>query len=342
MQVSVGPSEYVGAIATDTEFSGRSNRVAGADFSKRLTPTQRIEGFVLGSRTQARGTSAQEGVGSTLSYNYSTRAMAAQGAVEHYSRGFQMDSAFLNRVGLTSGWAYLDHNFYPGSGPFAWVRRISPFVFAQGGTDRNAGGREQLEVTGVRFNFTRLGFLRVDRSWGFEHWAGQRFERGNVRVWGNVQIFRWLKLDGRYEGGRAVFYDPAAPLAGERQRLNGGFVLQPNGQFSQSVSVDRVSFDRRDTSARLYTVDIVNSKTTWQFTRQLFLRGLVQYDSSRHRVLTDTLLSFELRPGSVFYVGYGSLIERRAFEDGRWSVGAGAFQQSQRGFFTKVSYLFRL
>jgi len=91
-----------------------------------------------------------------------------------------------------------------------------------------------------------------------------------------------------------------------------------------------------------YQVNIINTKTTYQFTREFFLRAIVQYDSSRSRVLTDSLLSYELRPGSVFYLGYGSMIEQRAFRDNTWVLGEGAFSQSQRGFFGKVSYLFRL
>jgi hypothetical protein len=89
-------------------------------------------------------------------------------------------------------------------------------------------------------------------------------------------------------------------------------------------------------------VDIVNTKTTYQFTREFFLRLIVQYDSSRSRVLTDSLLSYEMRPGSVFYIGYGSLIERRDFRDDEWVLGEGRFRESQRGFFAKVSYLVRL
>jgi hypothetical protein len=124
--------------------------------------------------------------------------------------------------------------------------------------------------------------------------------------------------------------------------VNGGIVLQPNGRFSQQVSLDQVTFDRRATGARVYRVNIINTKTSYQFTREFFLRALVQYDSSRRRVLTDSLLSYELRPGSVFYLGYGSLIEQRSFRDDAWVLGEGRFGQSQRGFFGKVSYLIRL
>jgi len=342
LQYSLGPGRYVGGIVTDTEFAGRANRVAGLDFSSRFTATQRIDAFVLGSATRDADVSGQRGMGATVTYNYSTRAMSASASVEHYSRTFAMDTAFLNRVGLTSGWAYVDHSFYPVAKRVAWIRRVTPFAFTQGGADRIADGHDRLLVSGVRMNFTRLGFLRVDHTWGTEPWVGQQFSRGATRAWGNVQLYRWLKLEGRVDRGRAVFYDPVTPYGGLQRRFNGGVTVQPSGRLSQSVSVDRVSFDRAEPRTHVYTVTIVNTKTTYQFTREFLLRAIVQYDSSRARILTDLLASYELRPGSVFFLGYGSLTERRTFDRGEWTLGNGPFAQSQRGFFAKVSYLFRL
>ena len=102
-----------------------------------------------------------------------------------------------------------------------------------------------------------------------------------------------------------------------------------------------MAFDRESTGERVYDLDIVNSRTTYQFTRSFFLRALVQYDSSRSQVLTDFLSSYELRPGTVVFVGYGSLIERREFVDGRWISNEGTYQTSRRGLFFKASYLYR-
>jgi len=341
-QLSVRPSEYIGAIVTDSEFAGRSNRVAGMDASTRVSTTQRVDAFVLASSTREPAGTADHGIAANVVYNYNTRAMSASGSVEHYDRAFRMDTAFLNRVGFTSGWGYVDHNFYPVTPRVAWIRRITPFVFTQGGMDRVAGGHDLIAVAGARFNFTRLGFLRVDHTWGHEPWANRRFDRGALRTWGNVQLFRWVKFDGRFERGLATYYDEVNPFQGRRARVNGGIVLQPNGRFAQTLSFDQVTFDRRDTGQRVYRVRIVNSKTTYQFTRELFLRGIVQYDSSRNRVLTDTLLSYEMNPGSVFYVGYGSLLEQRDYRDDGWVLGSGRYRESQRGFFAKVSYLLRL
>ena len=49
----------------------------------------------------------------------------------------------------------------------------------------------------------------------------------------------------------------------------------------------------------------------------------------------------ELRPGTVVYAGYGSLIEQRGFRDGQWIPGEGSYAASQRGLFFKASYLYR-
>jgi hypothetical protein len=85
----------------------------------------------------------------------------------------------------------------------------------------------------------------------------------------------------------------------------------------------------------------VNTRTIYQFNKFFFLRGILQFDSQRKRVLTDFLASYELRPGTVLFAGYGSLIEQRAYADGRWVPLEGKYLTTQRGLFFKASYLHR-
>jgi hypothetical protein len=93
--------------------------------------------------------------------------------------------------------------------------------------------------------------------------------------------------------------------------------------------------------SRVYTVDVINTKTTFQVDRRLSFRALVQYDSSQHRVLTDLLASWELVPGTVAYAGYGSLIERQDWDGANWIPGEGRYRTSQRSLFFKASYVHR-
>jgi uncharacterized protein DUF5916/cellulose/xylan binding protein with CBM9 domain len=339
-QYSLGPSDYVGGIGIDTEFAGGYNRVVGADLALRVGAAQRISGFALTSTTRdPHAVESKAGVGAQFGYEYSTRKLVLIGFGEHYDRDFQMDTAFINRVGITSGWGYAEYNFYPAKTK-TWLLRISPFSFTQGGRDRNAGGTELLQVTGARFRFSRNGFVRIDRFDGFERWAGLRFDRVRYRYQGNVQMYRWLSLDGQFFTGDAVHYDDV--FQGKSRDARIGFTLQPSGRLSQAMSYRRVEFDRKATGERVYDLDLIYSRTTYQFSRQFFIRAILQYDSSRYRVLTDFLSSYELRPGTVVYAGYGSLIEQRGFADGEWVPGAGReYETSQRGLFFKASYLHR-
>jgi hypothetical protein len=341
-QYSLGPSNYVGSIVVDSEFAGGFNRVVGADLSWRVGSTQRVSGFVLGSTSRApHADQSRSGVGAQGGYEYNTRRLTVVGYGEHYDKDFEMQTAFINRVGITSGWGYAEYNFFPDKNRYPWLRRISPFSFTQGGRDRNAGGNELLQVSGIRLSFTRQGFLRFDRFDGYETWAHQRFDRGNWRGQGQVQLYRWLSVDGQLFAGNAVFYDPDAPFQGHVRDARLGVNVQPSGRLSQALSYRRVAFDRASNNERVYDLDIINSRTTYQFSRQFFIRAIVQFDSSRYRVLTDFLSSYELRPGTVVYAGYGSLIERRSFVNGEWTVGEGDYRTSQRGLFFKASYLHR-
>ena len=43
-------------------------------------------------------------------------------------------------------------------------------------------------------------------------------------------------------------------------------------------------------------------------------------------------------PGTVAYVGYGSLFERRGWDGAGWLPGEGDYLTTRRGLFVKVSY----
>src|SRR5439155_6080176 len=132
---------------------------------------------------------------------------------------------------------------------------------------------------------------------------------------GRVQLFRWLNVAGNFfYNGWATFYDPTSPYQGRSTTGGIDVVWQPNQHFSQTVSYSAVRFDRADTGSRVFDVDIINSKTIYQFDKHFLVRLLEQYDNSRHQLLTDLLASYELVRGTVFHAGYGSLYEERTFD----------------------------
>jgi hypothetical protein len=52
-------------------------------------------------------------------------------------------------------------------------------------------------------------------------------------------------------------------------------------------------------------------------------------------------VSFTYIPGTVFYVGYGSALERIEWNGSEY-VPSDRFNEMRRGFFFKISYLWRI
>jgi hypothetical protein len=340
-QYSLGRSSYVGAILTDTEFASGHNRVAGADVSRRWGRQSASATFLATRSESPEGAEASEGKGGQATYSFESRRFGFASQLEHYDRGFQMDTAFLNQVGITQGWVYAAPSMYPDAKKYPWFKRFVPFVFFQGGRDRIQGGDPWIVVSGFRSHFTRQGFLRIDTLHGQEPFQQRTFRIRNTRVIAEAQATRWLYFSTQLGFGRSIFYDDIDPYLGRRRTQTVELTLQPSARFNQKVSYNRVEFDRETTGERVFTVNVLNTQTTFQLNRHVFFRGIAQYDSSRHRVLTDLLASWELLPGTVAYGGYGSLIEKREWDGQEWTPGAGEYRTSQRGLFFKAAYVHR-
>jgi hypothetical protein len=97
-----------------------------------------------------------------------------------------------------------------------------------------------------------------------------------------------------------------------------------------------VTFKNRATNLNVYRVHVLNLRNSYQFTPRFFLRAVAQFDSSRKRVLGDFLASYELSPGTVMHVGYGSLFGREIDD-----VKFDRYAATARALFVKASYLAR-
>ena len=329
-------SEYAGVIFSDTEHAGRHNRVEGGDISLKFSAPQSFTATFLDSQTGIDGESNTHASAAQVSYAYNTHRFAWANQVEHYGRDFQMDTAFFNRTGFTSGWSYGELNFYPKEGTNFWIKNIHPFYWTKRGHDQVQDGREDFLNTGIRINTTRQGFFNFATQRGHEAWVGHRFKTGGVfNFFGSIQAFRWLQVAGAFNKGHDIFYDPVNPFQGKSKSGSFGFTLQPNQHFQQEVNYSGVQFNRADTGEHVYTVHIVNTQTTYQFDKHFRVRLLEQFDSSQRQLLTDLLAMYEVVPGTVFDAGYGSLYEKQP------TVNNGHYLTLNRGLFFKVSYRHR-
>jgi len=334
--MNFGRGRYVGLLVSDTEFGRDHNRVVGADAAFKKGEHFQGNASFLTSSSRTLDSGSTRGSGAQAMYDYSTRRFTVAGQAEHYDRGFRMDTAFINRVGLTRGWQYQALNFYPSHPRYRWIKRINPFFWVSGAEDRNQGGTEIFYLPAVRFNFTRAGYLRMDYGTGHETFAGRKFEIGRMMIDGGAQVTRWLNVGGGTQAGPSIFYDEESPYQGDRRSANLRVGLQPSARVNSNTSYSFVTFKNRATSENVYRVHVLNLRNTYQFTPRFFVRAVAQFDSSRKRVLADFLASYELSPGTVFHAGYGSLFGREMEE-----VTFDRYRATARALFFKASYLAR-
>jgi hypothetical protein len=339
-------SDYAGAIFTQTEHDGRSNIAGGADIQFRPTAPQQISAMFLASQTSVDGKTTS-GNAMHATYSFENRRFSSGTQIQHYDRDFQMDTAFYFRTGFTALANRSEVNFYPGGGKASWLQRVAPFVYAKIGHDEIQDGDEYFVNTGLRFSFTRQGSLNIETAHGKEAWLGQQYEIGSdIFVFAGMQVLRWLNLYGGAGRGPAIYYDDSAPFQGKQVNGFYGMTFQPNQHLRQDIEGNFQVFDRASNSERVYSVNIVNSRTTYQFDKHFLARLLAQYDSSEHRVLTELLAAYELVPGTVFYAGYGSIYERGPVNGGPADSMQPVrleekYQATTRGLFFKASYLKR-
>lgn len=334
--LNFGRGRYAGLLVSDTEFGRDHNRVVGGDVAFKQGEHFQGNASFLSSTSRTLDGESSRGQGAQASYDYSTRRFTIAGQTEHYDAGFRMDTAFIHRVGLTRGWQYQALNFYPSHPGYRWIKRINPFVWVSGAEDRNQRGTEIFYLPAMRFNFTRSGYLRVDYGTGHETFAGRKFLIGRSMIDGGVQIMRWLNIGGGTQAGPAIFYDTEAPYQGDRRSTNLRIGLQPNARVNSNTSYSFVTFKSRITGLNVYRVHVLNLRNTYQFSPRFFVRAVAQFDSSRKRVLSDVLASYELSPGTVVHAGYGSLFGR-ALDD----VELDRYTATARALFFKASYLLR-
>jgi hypothetical protein len=334
---SLGGDSYVGILYSGREFAGGFNRVFGLDTQYRLFPNQQTMISVMRSAAGDPGNEKNKrGIGINWTHSYSTRQLTVVAAFEHYDPGFEMESAFLFRTGIHSGWLYIGPSIYPDSKKYYWLRRISPQIVFAYLHDMQTGINDPWINIPLELFFIKQGYLSVEWTWEKEGWQGRSFEKRSLMTSGRIQITKWLSLNASFTRGDRIYYSGDPAYLGETTAGSFGLVWQPNTRFRQSI--DHSSEVFASGGQKVYSVNILNSRTTYQFNKYFFIRAIVQYDSYRDVLLTDFLASFTFIPGTVIFLGYGSIYEQQAPAA---AAHAEKLYEMRRSLFFKASYLWR-
>ncbi len=339
---TIKDESYIGAFLCDRELSSGYNRVAAMDINYRLTQGHTITlTHYQTLSNNAKTKKETQGSATVMNYMYFSKPLGIWLALENYEPQFNMETAYYYRSGIRKASGYLGPSFYPSQACWKWIRRINPFLFGYYIHDLNTGQDDQLLVAALRSFTSRQGQIRFDYVYLKEYWQGKHFNQYWGRFIASMQAFKWLQTEVFATAGHGIFYS-TDPCLGQDRRLNLSVTLQPGTKLKQSFDYNYNRMNRLNDGSRLYTVTIINSRTTYQFNKYFFLRAIVQYDSYEKKAITDFLASFTLIPGTVLHLGYGSLYEKRDWLGNDWFMQRGKFYDMKRSLFFKASYLWRI
>ena len=329
---------YLGGFYTARDVRGGFNRVIGSDGRIRLSQTSVASFHLFGSFTKnPGGGDTNGGHALALRYTLDERKVSLDVGYQDISQNFQVDTGFLERKGLRRLAAFGMYKIYPKS---KFFQRIEPFYWSYHLYDTYSNMLETFNIFVLRFSLPRSTQVRFEGILANEVYEAHRFGRSGFGFQIYSQLSKHLFINGFFRRTGAIYYDPEAPYQGDGNRASAGVEYQPTEKFDFVIDLTYADFYRRSDRAKIYDYVILRSFNTFQVNKYLFLRTILEYNTYRKRMTVDTLASFTYIPGTVVYVGYGS-----AFQKIRWNGSdyedSRRFLETKRGFFFKVSYLWR-
>jgi hypothetical protein len=341
---SIKDDGYIGAFYTGREAGSVFNRVGGFDGRFRLSQVSVLSFHAFGALTRPPG---EEGVtpetnkdhALSVLYEYSTRKWLVNLGYQDVSRNFQVDTGFLTRTGVRRIGAFAMYQIYPKS---SFIQKIEPFYWSYHLYDTIYDMWETMNFFVLRFYLPRSTQVRFEGILGNEVYLGQRFSWNGFGLRTETQILKRLFVNAYLRRWGKVYYDdPVAPYQGYGISSQTGVRYQPIDKLDFSLNLTYSNFYRSSDREKIYDYTILRNRNTFQVNKYLFVRAIFEYNIYYKRLTADGLVSFTYIPGTVFYVGYGTALDRTEWNGAEY-VRSDRFNEKRRGFFFKISYLWRI
>ncbi len=357
LKKSLKGSSFIGFIGTDHETGDSYNRVLGLDGSFNFLKKYYFNWEVLGyftrelnkpdlyendTRINKKGNDAGfngeylSGFGGIFSLIRNSR---------HYNSEFWMSIAppearrelgYMSKNDFREIGTWHGLTFYPERSVF---ERIEPNFNGGLMYDYNGNIKEQWLVPQFYIQFKHQvnfsgGFLAVNNENYFDV-----YHKNVHRGWLNLNINTSSKATGGafFELGKYIVRFEEPSYVGWGYIAEAWLTVKPVHNLVMENNYNYFELSKERGGEKLYSGYIFRNKTSFQFTRNFFLRLVVQYDSFNKSFDIDPLLSYKWNPFTIFYIG-----SSHDYADTGTGNNKSKFIETQRQFFAKFQYLIKL
>ncbi|MBI5021330.1 MAG: hypothetical protein HZB59_07845 [Ignavibacteriales bacterium] len=334
----IGNGNYLGGLVADKEMKGHYNRAVAVDGQYRLTPGSTLS--ILGSYTKTYDEATvtdNNGHALCMNFNNFDRNLNYGVNYEKISENYSAEMGQMYRTGYSGIGGYFGPRLYFDS---SVVLNIMPQISTYHLRDDLSQMWENSYSAHINGTFVNRINACAGYEWSTEVYQLQKFNTDNMHSSFSMQATRELNINliGNYRNAIRYVNDP---YPGYGWGASAGVSYQPISNIAISLSYNYSDFYRKSDDKKIFNYSIYRVRSTYQVNKYLFFRCVVEYNDYRKRLFTDFLASFTYIPGTVFYLGYGSIFQKTQWETDRY-VPSNRFLETKRGLFLKVSYLWRM
>ena len=327
---------HIGFIITDKEMgrpgdsiTDNYNRVLGVDGHFKFQNYYRFSFQFLSSSSKMEDEKTDFVPAMNFSLSRRARHLSLSASWTSIHPDFEAASGFFRRKNIHSLNTRVSYAFLPQNDliisirPSLEYRRIYDFD--------NTLTDEEFQFTAFISGW-RQSHIWTTVSSELERYEGINFRKKSFRANLSSEPFSWLSGRISYSFGDAIRYEDN-PYLGYKTSLGITLTLKPLTNLRLFYDFKNIMFYREKGGEIDYEINIISQRINYQISRPLSLRLITDYDDYDGELYTSILLSYEYRPGTVFYLG---------IDDNQEKGESGIFRRKGRYYFIKFSYWWRI
>ena len=335
LRQDVFTESYLGFILTDKEMGTaydsvfkNFNRVAGVDGSFKFLDFNRFAFQVLGSQSKVGRESTDIVPAASFAFSHQSRHLNLSAEWTSLPPDFEASSGFFRRIDINSLNTRASYAFLPQNDllisvtPSLEYRRVYDF----------RGNLTDNEVNAtLSFNGWRQSHFFMMYSSGLERYLDKNFNGQEIWLSFSSEPFPWLSggLSGSF--GDGIYYSED-PYLGYKANIGLRMTIRPFSNLRLSYNLQNNVFFKSRGGEKVYDINILSQRIGYQLSKPVSIRLITDYNDYYKKLYLSLLFSYELRPGTVFYLG----IDENRFRENGMFRGGGTY------YFVKFSYWWRL
>lgn len=361
----VGEQSSIGGMFVRREFSNDLNQVAALDGRIKWNDQWVSSWQAATSDTKSAGQVDLSGHATLFTLNRSGRNFNYFGRLRDISENFVAAAGFVPRTGIRDMLHFASLFWYPEDGGKVVNWGLE---FLGGATwDRNGKRLDDVLEASIEWEFTGQTDLEINVNRSRERLtptdfptlvADREFDTDFINVEFGSAMWKTFAVEGDTSIGKRINFSPLPGEEPSRVDWRGTSLelsYRPLPQLAVDATVLHNRFDETDSGAQVIDDLIGRLRANWQFTRELSMRSIIQYErtdvnpletsiDNRKNWNFDFLLTYRVNPWTAVYFGYNQNRQNLRIDESTGIptiVRTDSLAKDSEQLILKISYLIR-